>query len=172
MIREAGGGVLAVVIQYRLGLFGFLPGEKVKESGVLNAGLCKCLVIERKKGKLPDVVISVDQQAALQWVQKHVSEWSIQVVSRDTHPLFRSANSVETLIKLLSGGNQLAQVQFCNRLSQMVEIRSHHFSELQLPARPSCRRNTTLTIAFLRCVHVFESNPTTLITVKHLTVTV
>lgn len=37
-------GVVAVVIQYRLGLFGFLPGNAVKQNGVLNAGLCKSLV--------------------------------------------------------------------------------------------------------------------------------
>ena len=42
LVREAGGGVVAVFIQYRLGVFGFLPGEKVKEGGALNAGLCKC----------------------------------------------------------------------------------------------------------------------------------
>jgi hypothetical protein len=41
LVREAGGGVVAVFIQYRLGVFGFLPGEKVKEGGALNAGLCK-----------------------------------------------------------------------------------------------------------------------------------
>lgn len=43
LVREAGGGVVAVLIQYRLGVFGFLPGEKVKEGGALNAGLCKYL---------------------------------------------------------------------------------------------------------------------------------
>ena len=43
LVREAGNGVVAVVIQYRLGVFGFLPGEKVKEGGALNAGLCKYL---------------------------------------------------------------------------------------------------------------------------------
>ena len=32
---------MAVFIQYRLGVFGFLPGGKVKEGGALNAGLCK-----------------------------------------------------------------------------------------------------------------------------------
>ncbi|KAF8183427.1 Alpha/Beta hydrolase protein [Pholiota molesta] len=37
ILREAGGGVVLVVIQYRLGLFGFLPGQKVKDGGVLNA---------------------------------------------------------------------------------------------------------------------------------------
>ena len=43
LIREAGGGVVAVAIQYRLGLFGFLPGQKVKDGGALNVGLCKYL---------------------------------------------------------------------------------------------------------------------------------
>ena len=33
---------MAVFIQYRLGVFGFLAGEKVKEGGALNAGLCEC----------------------------------------------------------------------------------------------------------------------------------
>ncbi|KAF8801557.1 alpha/beta-hydrolase [Phlegmacium glaucopus] len=56
LLREAGGGVVAVIIQYRLGLFGFLPGEKVKKGGALNAGL-------------------LDQQAALQWVQKYISKF-------------------------------------------------------------------------------------------------
>jgi cholinesterase len=39
LIREANNGIIAVVIQYRLGLFGFLPGQKVKDGGALNAGL-------------------------------------------------------------------------------------------------------------------------------------
>ncbi|KAF8881219.1 Alpha/Beta hydrolase protein [Infundibulicybe gibba] len=54
LIREAGGGVVAVAIQYRLGVFGFLPGTKVKQGGALNAGL-------------------LDQDFALQWVQQHIS---------------------------------------------------------------------------------------------------
>ncbi|KAK0463613.1 Alpha/Beta hydrolase protein [Desarmillaria tabescens] len=56
LIREAGGGVIAVVIQYRLGLFGFLAGKTVKSHGALNAGL-------------------LDQQFALQWVQKHIAKF-------------------------------------------------------------------------------------------------
>lgn len=40
LIRESSGGLVVVIIQYRLGLFGFLPGTKVKEGGALNAGLC------------------------------------------------------------------------------------------------------------------------------------
>lgn len=40
LIKESGGEVIAVVLQYRLGLFGFLSGSKVKAGGALNAGLC------------------------------------------------------------------------------------------------------------------------------------
>ena len=43
LIRDAGGGVVAVGIQYRLGLFGFLAGEKVHKAGALNVGLCTYL---------------------------------------------------------------------------------------------------------------------------------
>lgn len=39
LINEAGGGVVAVLIQYRLGVFGFLPGQEVHDAGALNAGL-------------------------------------------------------------------------------------------------------------------------------------
>ena len=39
LIKEAGGGIVAVEIEYRLGLFGFLPGSATKAKGALNAGL-------------------------------------------------------------------------------------------------------------------------------------
>ncbi|KAK0463610.1 Alpha/Beta hydrolase protein [Desarmillaria tabescens] len=55
-VRESGEGVIAVTIQYRLGLFGFFAGESVKANGILNAGL-------------------LDQQFALQWVQKHIAKF-------------------------------------------------------------------------------------------------
>ena len=45
IIRESGDGVVFVAIQYRLGLFGFLPGQKVKDSGQLNAGLRKVATV-------------------------------------------------------------------------------------------------------------------------------
>ncbi|KAJ6491458.1 alpha/beta-hydrolase [Mycena vulgaris] len=49
-------GVVAVAIQYRLGVFGFLPGKEIKDGGDLNAGL-------------------LDQNFALQWVQKHIASF-------------------------------------------------------------------------------------------------
>ncbi|KAK0644577.1 inactive carboxylesterase 4 [Cercophora newfieldiana] len=51
-----GNGIVAVVVQYRLGAFGFLASPEVKRKGVLNAGL-------------------LDQNFALQWVQKHISKF-------------------------------------------------------------------------------------------------
>ncbi|KAJ8083145.1 hypothetical protein PM082_009014 [Marasmius tenuissimus] len=56
LVREANNGVIAVVIQYRLGLFGFLSGNEVKKNGVLNAGL-------------------LDQNFALRWVREHISKF-------------------------------------------------------------------------------------------------
>ena len=41
LIRNSGGNAVVVIIQYRLGVFGFLSGQKVKDGGALNAGLCK-----------------------------------------------------------------------------------------------------------------------------------
>ncbi|KAH7888188.1 Alpha/Beta hydrolase protein [Phlebopus sp. FC_14] len=54
LIVDSNHGVIVVIIQYRLGLFGFLPGEAVKQGGALNAGL-------------------LDQNYALQWIQSHIA---------------------------------------------------------------------------------------------------
>ncbi|THU87367.1 alpha/beta-hydrolase, partial [Dendrothele bispora CBS 962.96] len=42
LLRISNDRTIVVVIQYRLGLFGFLAGETVKNDGALNAGLCEC----------------------------------------------------------------------------------------------------------------------------------
>lgn len=39
LIRQAGGGVVTVIIQYRLGLFGFFSSQKIRDDGALNVGL-------------------------------------------------------------------------------------------------------------------------------------
>jgi carboxylesterase type B len=56
LITESNHSVISVLVQYRLGLFGFLPGEAVKEGGALNAGL-------------------LDQNYALQWVQTYIGSF-------------------------------------------------------------------------------------------------
>ncbi|KAJ6540509.1 Alpha/Beta hydrolase protein [Mycena capillaripes] len=52
IIRQSNRGVVVVLIQYRLGIFGFLAGSAVQRNGALNAGL-------------------LDQDFALRWVNKH-----------------------------------------------------------------------------------------------------
>jgi len=39
LIRHSGGNAVVVVLQWRMGVFGFLSGSKVRDGGVLNAGL-------------------------------------------------------------------------------------------------------------------------------------
>ncbi|KAJ7909658.1 alpha/beta-hydrolase [Mycena leptocephala] len=56
VINQSNRGLVVVLIQYRLGVFGFLPGAKVKANGALNAGL-------------------LDQDFALRWVNKHITKF-------------------------------------------------------------------------------------------------
>ncbi|KAJ3743975.1 Alpha/Beta hydrolase protein [Lentinula detonsa] len=101
LLQEANNEVIAVVIQYRLGLFGFLAGKDVQENGDLNAGL-------------------LDQHLALKWVNQHVSKFGgdpekvtiwgesagagsvlQHVVAQDgqtSPPLFRSAITSSTFL--------------------------------------------------------------------------
>lgn len=56
------------------GFEGFLPGAEVKKKGALNAGIRKCHIltfIYQTRNELNTSI--VDQQAALQWIQKFVS---------------------------------------------------------------------------------------------------
>lgn len=55
-MKQNDNGFVSVLIQYRLGAFGFLGGEDVKRNGVLNAGL-------------------IDQNFALKWVQANIAKF-------------------------------------------------------------------------------------------------
>lgn len=56
MVKESGGKVVFVNFNYRVGLWGFLADERVREDGDLNVGL-------------------LDQRHLLHWVQKHISKF-------------------------------------------------------------------------------------------------
>ncbi|KAJ7505116.1 Alpha/Beta hydrolase protein [Mycena galericulata] len=56
LVLESNREVVVVIIQYRLGLFGFLAGQQVKDNGALNAGL-------------------LDQDFALRWVSKNIRKF-------------------------------------------------------------------------------------------------
>ncbi|KAL1607553.1 hypothetical protein SLS59_002521 [Nothophoma quercina] len=55
-MKQNDNGFVSVIIQYRLGAFGFLSSEEVKKGGALNAGL-------------------LDMNFALQWVQQYASKF-------------------------------------------------------------------------------------------------
>ncbi|KAF8077595.1 Alpha/Beta hydrolase protein [Lyophyllum atratum] len=83
LIREANGGVVAVVIQYRLGAFGFLAGSKVKTGGALNAGLYHITQF----GGDPKQVTIWGESAGAGSVLQHV----IAHDGKTNPPLFRAA---------------------------------------------------------------------------------
>ncbi|KAJ7163564.1 Alpha/Beta hydrolase protein [Mycena crocata] len=56
LLKQSNRGLVIVIIQYRLGLFGFLSSEAVEKNGTLNTGL-------------------LDQDFALRWVNKHISKF-------------------------------------------------------------------------------------------------
>ncbi|KAJ7275805.1 alpha beta-hydrolase [Mycena rebaudengoi] len=56
IINQSNRGVVVVIVQYRLGLFGFLAGSAMKKHGTLNNGL-------------------LDQDFALRWIKKHISKF-------------------------------------------------------------------------------------------------
>lgn len=53
MIQYANGSFVAVIVQYRLGAFGFLNSPQMADAGGLNAGI-------------------TDARAALEWVQSYI----------------------------------------------------------------------------------------------------
>ena len=66
LMLQAGGEAIVVVIQYRVGVFGFFGSQRVHDRGTSNAGLCEYnlkqaeLVIEFRQRRR---AVSLDQQA-------------------------------------------------------------------------------------------------------------
>ena len=55
-VNITNGNLIAVNIQYRLGLLGYLASSEIMSDGTANAG-------------------QYDQRAAFEWVQRHISEF-------------------------------------------------------------------------------------------------
>ncbi|ATY63881.1 type B [Cordyceps militaris] len=56
VIQQSGGNIVFVNFNYRVGVFGFLASENVRNDGALNAGL-------------------LDERMLLKWVQKYISQF-------------------------------------------------------------------------------------------------
>ncbi|KZT11579.1 carboxyesterase [Laetiporus sulphureus 93-53] len=84
-ITENNGSIVAVNIQYRLGLWGFLASSVVHEDGDLNVGL-------------------LDQRAALDWVRRHI--YSFGGDPAQITVAGQSAGSADIVHQMVSYGGQ------------------------------------------------------------------
>ncbi|KAF8869965.1 alpha beta-hydrolase [Infundibulicybe gibba] len=114
LIREANGGVVAVIIQYRLGVFGFLPGTKVKEGGALNAGL-------------------LDQEFALRWVQKHIHKFNGDP-SRVTI-WGQSAGGGSAMLHAIANGGNTQPSLFRGAISSSSYVPSQYYYDDVIPEK-------------------------------------
>ncbi|KAJ7675717.1 Alpha/Beta hydrolase protein [Mycena polygramma] len=116
IVQESKNQVVVVVIQYRLGLFGFLAGQEIKDGGVLNTGL-------------------LDQDFALRWVNKNIRKFgkfqSESFSSGDpnqvilwgqSHIIARNGTTSPQLFKaVITSSNFLpSQYQYNSRIPQTV----------------------------------------------------
>ncbi|KAG6830002.1 hypothetical protein H0H92_002693 [Tricholoma furcatifolium] len=94
LVSEANGGVVAVIIQYRLGVFGFLAGNEVKAGGSLNAGLLLTSSQIAKFGGDPSQVTIWGESAGAGSVLQHV----VARGGKTSPPLFRGAITSSTFL--------------------------------------------------------------------------
>jgi hypothetical protein len=85
VVEESGHNIINVNFNYRVGAFGFLTSEKVRENGDLNAGL-------------------LDQKFLLRWVQKniHLVCYLLHLLDVTSQVLTYCGSSEETQIMLSS----------------------------------------------------------------------
>ncbi|KAH6909222.1 Alpha/Beta hydrolase protein [Coprinopsis sp. MPI-PUGE-AT-0042] len=112
LIKRAGGNAIVVVIQYRLGVFGFLSGAEVKGDGALNAGL-------------------LDQEFAFRWVQQYISKFGgdpSQVTIWG-----QSAGAGSVLQHLIANGGNTNPPLFKSAISSSLFIPSQYPYDHRIP---------------------------------------
>ncbi len=95
-MKANNNGFISVIIQYRLGAFGFLSSDEVKQGGALNAGL-------------------LDMNFALKWVQSHIDKFG-----GDPNRVTlsgESAGGAAVLYQALAYGGQQEECLFQNIIS-------------------------------------------------------
>ncbi|KAJ6585078.1 alpha beta-hydrolase [Mycena capillaripes] len=137
LVQESNNKIIVVVIQYRLGLFGFLASQQIKDGGALNAGLLDQdfalnWVHENipKFGGDPDKVAIWGESAGAGSVMQHV----ITRKGKTNPPLFRTAITSSTFLP--------SQYQYNSRVPETI------FNEVATQA--GC--NGTQTLDCLRTV--------------------
>lgn len=106
---KTGSGIIFVYVNYRVGVFGFLASEKIRENGALNAGL-------------------LDQRKALEWVQRHVAEFGGDPGHVVLHGVSAGAGSVAHHLAAFGGRNDdlfqgvIVQSTFWPMLPPVIEV--------------------------------------------------
>ncbi|KAF2006253.1 alpha/beta-hydrolase [Amniculicola lignicola CBS 123094] len=148
-------GFISVVIQYRLGAFGFLAGSDIKEDGALNAGL-------------------LDMNFALQWVQANIKRFGgdparVTIAGE-------SAGAAAVLYQAMAYGGKQPQALFQNLITASPWIPNQYryndgppskayddFAEAAGCANAydtlKCLRNANTTVLQSASAHVSEASP-------------
>lgn len=107
-------GFISVIIQYRLGAFGFLSSEDVKKNGQVNAGL-------------------LDQRFALQWVQDHIEEFGGDP-SKVTLA-GESAGAGSVMLQAMAYGGKQDTKLFDNLIAASVYVAKQYNYDDQVPTQ-------------------------------------
>ncbi|KAG9225194.1 hypothetical protein CCMSSC00406_0007025 [Pleurotus cornucopiae] len=109
LVRESNDSVIVVTIQYRLGIFGFMAGKKLKDNGDLNAGL-------------------LDQELALKWVQQHINKFGGD--PKQVTIWGQSAGGGSVLQQVIAHNGQTNPPLFRAAMSSSTYLPSqHHFDD-------------------------------------------
>ncbi|KAJ6451953.1 Alpha/Beta hydrolase protein [Mycena sanguinolenta] len=115
LVVESNREVVVVVIQWRLGLFGFLAGQQVKDDGVLNAGL-------------------LDQEFALRWVNKNVRYFSSQDGDPDKVSIWgESAGAGSVLQHVIAHNGQTTPQLFRAAITSSTYLPSQYWYNDSIP---------------------------------------
>ncbi|KAJ7238000.1 Alpha/Beta hydrolase protein [Mycena rebaudengoi] len=136
IIRQGNRGVIVVTIQYRLGVFGFLPGAAVKRNGALNAGL-------------------LDQDFALRWVNRHISKFGGDASKVTIWGESAGAGSV--LQQVIANGGQTKPQLFRGAMTSSTFLPSQYRYNDRIPEVSSCQFCTTA-VDSMACLRAVDAN--------------
>ncbi|TFY63048.1 hypothetical protein EVJ58_g3474 [Rhodofomes roseus] len=133
-VQGSGGDIVAVNIQYRLGLLGFLASDVLMENGTANVGL-------------------LDQRAAIQWVQRHIAAFGgnpdhVTVVGE-------SAGAADIVYQMIAYGGQ-GEAPFQAAITQSIgtdpipDSTTYEYCFANVAATVGCPDNSTETMPCLR----------------------
>ncbi|KAJ7163554.1 Alpha/Beta hydrolase protein [Mycena crocata] len=140
LLKQSNRGVVVVIIQYRLGLFGFLSSEAVKKNGTLNAGL-------------------LDQDFALRWVNKHISKFGGN--SSEVTIWGESAGAGSVLQHLVANNGQTKPQLFRGAIASSTFFPSQYHYNDRIPemtySKVAAQANCTAAAESMACLRALDA---------------